>query len=64
MDNNLVAGQLAGQAQVRVPAHVLANTQNTTNNVDQYAGLSVFTNPVAGHTDTGVTHTGDLGGAA
>ena len=28
------------------------------------ASLPVFTNPVQGHVDTGVTHTGDVGGAA
>jgi len=28
------------------------------------AGLSVFMNPVEGNVDTGVSHEGDLGGAA
>ena len=27
------------------------------------ASLPIFTNPVEGNVDTGVTHTGDLGGA-
>ena len=27
------------------------------------AGLPIFSNPVEGNVDTGVTHTGDLGGA-
>ena len=48
---------------VRTPAFMANNPQNATLNSDSLAGLSIFTNPVQGHVDTGVTHEGDLGGA-
>lgn len=32
-------------------------------NATPLAGLAIFTNPVEGHVDTGVAHSGDLGGA-
>ena len=48
----------AREAGDQTPAYQVNSTAN-----DQYSGLSVFANPVEGHTDTGVSHSGDLGGA-
>jgi hypothetical protein len=49
---------------MRTPAFIVNNPQNTNLNSDPLAGLSFYTNPVEGNVDTGVTHEGDLGGAA
>ena len=60
-DNQNVVGQ-QGMSPVgpRVPGYAAAlQSTDTSSN----AGLSVFTNPVPGNVDTGVQHTGDLGGA-
>lgn len=46
---------------VSTPAFVATNPQAATLNSDPNAGLSIFDNPVPGFTDTGVTHTGDMG---
>jgi len=48
---------------MRTPAFVANNPQSGNLDSSSTAGLSIFTNPVEGHTDTGVTHSGDLGGA-
>ena len=53
----------AGQAQVVKPAFVANNPQGTTLDSTSNANLPIFTNPVAGNVDTGVSHEGDLGGA-
>ena len=47
----------------RTPAFVVNNPQGTTLDSTPNAGLALFTNVVSGNTDTGVTHSGDLGGA-
>jgi hypothetical protein len=48
------------------PAYLVDNPTGlaTEGNSTPNAGLSVFANPVTGNVDIGVTHTGDLGGAA
>lgn len=46
------------QAGDLTPAFVTSNADN-----NQFANLPIFSNPVAGNTDTGVSHQGDLGGA-
>ena len=48
---------------MRTPAFVANNPQGASLDSTPNAGLSIFANPVDGHTDTGVTHSGDLGGA-
>ena len=47
------------------PAYLVNNPQGLQdeNTSTPLAGLSIFTNPVEGHVDTGVSHEGDLGGA-
>lgn len=52
MPQNREAGNLS-------PAFTAPKTEDVST-----ANLPIFTNPVDGNTDTGVSHTGDLGGAA
>lgn len=47
---------------VSTPAYIVNNPQATNPNYSTpNAGLNIFSNPVEGHTDTGVTHDGDVG---
>jgi hypothetical protein len=48
------------------PAYLVNNPQGMRdeNTATPLAGVSVFLNPVEGNVDTGVSHEGDLGGAA
>jgi hypothetical protein len=49
---------------ISTPAFVVNNPQGTTVDSSPNAGLEVFLNPVQGNIDTGVSHEGDVGGAA
>lgn len=49
---------------IRTPAFVANNPQGGMMDSTNTAGLSIFTAPVEGNVDTGVSHEGDLGGAA
>ena len=53
-------------AVAHTPAYLVNNPEGLKdeNTATPLAGLSVFMNPVEGFTDTGVSHDGDLGGAA
>jgi hypothetical protein len=48
------------------PAYLVNNPHGMRdeNTATPLAGVSVFLNPVEGNVDTGVSHEGDLGGAA
>lgn len=48
------------------PAYLVNNPEGLTdeNTATPLAGMSVFLNPVEGNVDTGVSHEGDVGGAA
>lgn len=52
-------------AVAHTPAYLVNNPEGLKDEgtATPLAGMSIFTNPVEGHTDTGVTHQGDLGGA-
>ena len=52
------------QATPRTPAYVANNPQANSLDSTDTANLPIFSNPVQGNTDTGVSHDGDLGGAA
>lgn len=49
---------------MRTPAFVANNPQGATLDSSSNAMLNIFMNPVEGNVDTGVSHEGDLGGAA
>ena len=49
---------------MRTPAFVANNPQAATLDSTSNANLSIFSNPVEGNVDTGISHQGDLGGAA
>jgi hypothetical protein len=62
---NLVTGvQNASTDEIlRTPAFIVNNPQGASLDSTSLAGLAIFTNPVEGNVDTGVSHEGDLGGA-
>lgn len=67
--NQPVTGvHLAGNdmAIAHTPAYLVNNSEGLKdeNTASPNAGMSVFANPIQGNTDTGVSHEGDLGGAA
>lgn len=49
---------------MQTPAFIANNPAAASLDSSPQANLSIFTNPVEGNVDTGVTHEGDLGGAA
>ncbi len=53
-------------AVAHTPAYLVNNPQGLRDEstATPNAGMSVFLNPIQGNTDTGVSHEGDVGGAA